>query len=319
VRGLASAISGANGQRERGAALIIVLGLVALIGAWASTAAYEDMISLRRSENMQEAMRAVQGSQSVLALSVLALRQDGAHSTTDNLDEDWAQQTPPFPIDKGMVSGHIVDANRYLNLNDLVDDQGQVQMLVYQRLRALFSGLSLDVNLVDVLADWMDADDRPMGAAGAEDVSYMDRPYRVKNARLERWDELRMLQGFDADVVEELSKVAVVRPVPPDGITSVNINTASTAVLQAIFPAMTEPDAETFIAGRPYADVATAMKDQPWAANVNSAILSVVSDVFMVRSEARFGRAVLREEYVLLRQAKKISLLSHERLGWTNQ
>jgi len=305
----------ADSGRERGAALIIVLGLVALIGAWASTAAYEDMISLRRAENMQDAMRAWQGSESVLALGVMVLRQDAMAGTADNLDEAWAQETPPFPIDQGVVIGRITDANRYLNLNDLVDDQGHIQQFAYQRLRRLFALLGLDAGLVDVLADWMDADDKPMSAAGAEDASYEEQPYRVKNGRLERWDELGMLKGFDVDVLGKLSTVAAVRPVPRGGVTSVNINTTGATVLRSIFPKMVEGDAETFISARPYTDVATALANHPWAVGVNQASLSVASDVFMVRSEARFGRAVLREEYVLLRQGKNLSLLSRERLS----
>ncbi|MDX8406665.1 MAG: type II secretion system minor pseudopilin GspK [Mariprofundus sp.] len=305
--------------RERGAALIIVLGLVALIGAWASTAAYEDMISLRRAENMQDAMRAVQGSQSVLALAVKLLKQDAVDSVTDDLDEEWAQPAPPFPIDQGVVSGQLVDANRYLNLNDLVNNQGQMQVAVLTRLQALLVRLELDPGLVAVLADWMDADDRPIGASGAEDASYYDMPYRVKNGRLQRWNELSMLKGFDDKIIRALATVAVVRPVPAGGVTQVNINTAGADVLQAMFPTMASVDAETFMAGRPYANVTTAIANQPWAAAVDPASLSVVSDLFMLRSEARFGRAVLREAYVLLRQSKKLSLLSRQRLGWTDQ
>jgi len=313
------AVVSGDGKRERGAALIIVLGLVALIGAWASTAAYEDMISLRRAENMQDAMRALQGSQSVLALALKALRQDAAKTITDNLDEEWAQQTPPFPIDQGVVTGYITDANRYLNLNDLVNDQGQLDVAVFTRLQVLFTRLDLDPGLVAVLADWMDADDKPIGPAGAEDASYYDQPYRAKNARLDRWSELTMLKGFDARVLKKLSGIVVVRTVAQGGVSTVNLNTAGATVLQTIFPTMSGADAETLIAGRPYPDVGTAIANQPWATGVNQANLSVASDVFMLRTEARFGRAVLREEYVLLRQTKKLSLLSRERLGWSDQ
>jgi len=306
-------------DHERGAALIIVLGLVALIGTWASTAAYEDMISIRRAENMQDAMRAIQGSKSALALSTMVLRQDAVASVTDDPGEDWAQPTPPFPIDQGSVSGQIIDTNRYLNLNDLVNDQGQVQMAVFKRLQLLFSRLGLDTGLVEVLADWEDADDKSIGPAGAEDASYYDKPYRVKNGRLDRWNELTMLKGFNADIISRLATVAIVRPVPQGGVTQVNINTADIKVLQAMFPTMNAADAETLIAGRPYSDVGIAIANQPWATGVNPADLSVSSDVFMVRTEARFGRAVLREEYMLLRQAKKITLLSRQRRDWSGQ
>jgi len=305
-------------QHERGAALIIVLGLVALIGTWASTAAYEDLISLRRAENMQDAMRARQASESVLALTVKLLRQDALDTTTDDLEEEWAQPAPPFPIDQGVVSGTLVDANRFLNLNDLVNNQGVLQVPVLARFQAMFVQLGLDPGLVAVLADWMDADDRPIGASGAEDASYYDLPYKVKNARLQRWQELRLLKGFTTEVIKQLKTVAIVRPVPGTGVTPVNINTAGAAVLQAFFPLMSSADAEGLMAARPYSDVATAIVNQPWSKAVNPAGLSVVSDLFMLRSEAQFGRAILREEYVLLRQANKLSLLSRQRLGWSS-
>jgi len=47
--------------------------------------------------------------------------------------------------------------------------------------------------------------------------------------------------------------------------------------------------------------------------------LSVASDAFMVRTEARFGRVVLREKFMIQRQAGgasgKIILISSARVG----
>ncbi len=303
-------------ERERGIALVIVLGLVALIGAWASTAAYEDMIALRRAENMQDAMRAMQASQSALAVAVMTLRHDARDSTSDDLDEAWAMETPPFPIDEGMVSGDIVDANRFLNLNDLVDATGQVQPTVVSMFKRLFRQMELDEGLVDAVVDWIDKDHRPFGASGAEDAAYYDTPYRVKNAPLDRWDELRMIKGFDdADVLSRLEDVITVTPTSAGGITPVNLNTVSANVLLVLFPKMNDANAESLIAGRPYNDVAAATAGQPMD-GVNPARLSVASSTFMVRTDARFGRVILREEYVVRRQAQKLSLISRQHLGW---
>jgi general secretion pathway protein K len=306
-------------HREKGVALVIVLGLVAIIGAWASQAAYEDMVSLRRAENMQDAMRAVQASQSAFAMAKQLLRQDVRDSQQDDMDEGWAQQTPPFPLDDGMVTGYVYDANRHINLNDLVDGKGQLRPNEFAVMRRLFSSLELDPGLVEALADWMDADDRPLGSNGAEDAAYYDKLYRVKNARLDRWDELRLIRGFDQKVLARLAEAAMVRAVPlGGGVTAININTAGKVVLLALFEKMTDVDAEAIIAGRPYADVVTAIANQPWAVGVDTARLSVSSDVFMVRTEARFGRAVLREEYMLLRQPEKMTLLARERMAWNH-
>jgi len=305
-------------HHQRGAALIIVLGLVALISTWAVTAAYEDMLSLRRAENSQDEIRAEQASQSALILAAKILRDDAKDSQTDDLDESWAQETPPFSIDDGSVLGRIVDANRFINLNALVDGQGKVAPAVEKQVKALFRLLELDEGLVDALIDWMDADDRVHGAGGAEDSAYYDQDYHVKNARLDRWQELHLIHGFDAQVVNRLAAVAIVRDVPANGFFPVNINTAGAKVLMALMPDMTVADVEMFIAERPFTSVAQALQNKPWAAGVNQSYLSVASDIFMVRTEARFGRVVLREKSMLQRQsggeqAGKIILLSMTR------
>ncbi|MDQ6995976.1 MAG: type II secretion system minor pseudopilin GspK [Mariprofundus sp.] len=299
-----------NERGERGAALIIVLGLVALISTWAVNAAYEDMLSLRRAENSQDAIRAEQASQSVLALSVKILREDSNDNQTDDLDEIWAQDSPPFPIDGGSVFGRIEDANRFLNLNALVDNNGKLVPEIEKQVKALFTLLDLDDALVDALIDWMDADDRPHGTGGAEDSMYYNQDYRVKNARLDRWQELRLIHGFDDKVVKLLASVAVVREMPASGFSPVNINTANAKVLMAIMPDMTAADAEAFIAERPFDSVAIALQNRLWTTGVKQAYLSVASDVFMVRTEAAFGRVLLREKFMLARQSGKITLLS---------
>lgn len=303
-------------RRERGVALVIVLGLVAVVAAWAADAAYEDMIALRLAENDTDAVRASQAATSALVLAARVLADDAKAGSTDDLEEEWAMETPPFPIDQGVVSGRIVDANRMLNLNDLVDAKGRVQEAFRQVLKRLFARLELDPNLVDALADWMDADDLPSGPGGAEEASYLDRPYRVKNARLDGIEELAMVSGFDPEVRARLAGFVTVAPVPESGITPVNVNTAPKEVLLALFPNMTEADAEAFIQKRPVANVA-AVTGQPWAVGAPTARLSVASSLFIVRCEARFGRAVHREEFMLQRQGTALSIVGRFRPGWS--
>jgi len=191
-------------EHQRGAALIIVLGLVALISTWAIDALYEDNIALRRTENSDNALRAEQASLSTLILSAKILHEDIKESQTDNLEEPWAQQAEAFPIDDGIVQGVIIDTNRLFNLNDLVDKNGLAKPLFETSIKALFTQLDLDASLVDALIDWMDRDSQTHGSNGAEDSSYYDRDYHVKNARLDRWHELLLIRGFDAKTVAAL-------------------------------------------------------------------------------------------------------------------
>jgi len=94
-------------DRQKGVALVMVLSLVALVSVWAVNSAEDDMISIRRAENMQFAMRAMLAAESALELSRLVLKDDD--SAVDSFDDDWAQPTPAFPVDEGIVAGEIVD------------------------------------------------------------------------------------------------------------------------------------------------------------------------------------------------------------------
>ncbi len=300
-------------EHQRGAALIIVLGLVALISTWAIDALYEDNIALRRAENSDNALRAEQASQSALILTAKILHEDIKESQTDDLEEAWAQQAEAFPIDDGIVQGIIIDTNRSFNLNDLVDKNGLINADVEKAIKALFTQLELDASLVDALIDWMDVDAQTHGSNGGEDSSYYDRDYHVKNARLDRWHELLLIRGFDAKTVAALEPFCTVRPVPANDISKININTASAQVLMALIPDMTLSDAEIFIADRPFS---TVPLNSPWLTSLNQKMksyLSVSSDLFMVRTQASFGRVNLRETFMLERQSGIVKLLSFER------
>ncbi|PJC70392.1 MAG: hypothetical protein CO017_05600, partial [Zetaproteobacteria bacterium CG_4_8_14_3_um_filter_59_5] len=143
-------------QSERGIALVMVLALVALVAVWAVQSADEDWVSLRRAENMQLAAKTWLGVESGEALALRTLSADD--HAYDGLDEDWAIEAPPFPVDDGVIAGRIEDANRFLNLNDLLDSAGNAQADVVPVFKRLFTRLEIDPRLVDALVDWMDAD-----------------------------------------------------------------------------------------------------------------------------------------------------------------
>jgi len=282
---------------------VIVLGLVAVIAGWASSAAYEDMISIHRAENSLASSKAELACLSALELVKQGLIQDAKDNQTDDLDEQWAQSAPPFPVDDGLVAGSIEDGNRYLNINDLMNEQGHVDMTMLPVFQRLFTQLQLDPRLLDALVDWMDVDSTPFSYGGAEDNQYMDKPYRVKNAPLDRMAELRMIQGFDAKLVQSLRDS--LRVWPKKGARSlINVNTAQESVLLAMFPLMNDADLQMLIGNRPYTTQAMLTH------------LSVSSDIFIVRTHAIFGHADRTESFGLYRQGTQLTWLWRERMLW---
>jgi len=306
---------------QRGVALIMVLGMVAIIAAWASTAAYEDMVSLRRATNIQDELHATMANESALAASTIAFKEDQNNPLLgtpdyDSLEDIWTQ-IPPWPLDEGMIAVTIEDANRYYNLNDLVDDKGIIIQAHFTQLQEMFSRLDINPGLVNALADWMDKNSTPYGASGAEDSSYYDKDYKVKNARLDNWSELKLIHGFDAEVLSRLITVASVFPTKNNGSSTININTAPAETLMSIFPNMTNLDFESLDADRPYDSKNNInLAAQPWAKGGDQNRLSVKSDIFMMRAHASFGQANVREEFLLSRSGSIIQLIRRERLGW---
>lgn len=301
---------------ERGVALVMVLALVALVAVWAVQSANEDWVSLRRAENMQLASKCWLGVESGEALALHTLAADDP--SYDGLDEDWAADTPPFQVDDGVIVGHIEDANRYIDLNELVDAAGKAQPDVVAVVKRLFGRLGLDVRLVDALVDWMDADHDPYGSGGAEDAAYASLPYRIKNAPLDSMNELLLVKGFTTDVLDKLRKVAMVRP----GTHSfaVNINTAPADVLLSLADAIPQGDVEAMIAERkdkPYKTLAdaTAGGRNTWIAKVKPGWLTTRSDAFVIHSEARFGRARWAERMLVVRKGKTFTVLSRRKVA----
>jgi len=307
-------------NREKGVALIMVLGLLSLVSVWAITAGQEDWISLRQAENMAQSSRAWMAAESGLELAHSILLDDIKKSQTDNLTEDWAQAAPSFPVDEGEVTASIEDANRFINLNDLVNVQGIIQPKAVAIVQRLFLILDIPPSLVYALVDWMDAADKPSGPGGAESAAYFDKSYGPKNAPLDRIEEISLIIGFDAEMLEKLRDVAIVRV--SKGVTPVNINTASREVLLALSGRMAASDANTIIQMRedqPFAAV-SQVTSQPlfasFAADLTAAGIDIKSDAFIVLSRARFGRVRWGEEALLARDAKGVQTIYRQRLGW---
>jgi len=301
---------------ERGIALVMVLALVALVAVWAVQSADEDWISLRRAENMQLLSKTWLAVESGQALAMRTLAADDA--AVDSLDEEWALDWPAFPVDDGEIAGHIEDANRYINLNDLVGASGKVNKDAVAVVKRLFTRLELDTQLVDALVDWMDTNKTPYGSGGAEESAYADQPYRIKNAPLDTLPELLLVRGFDRDILNKLAKVVMVRP--SKGISGVNINTAPAAVLLSLADNIPQGDVEAMIQQRESA----AFKNVPeltsgginlWAAKIKPFWLVTISDAFIVRVEARFARARWAENMLVARKGDKFQVLSRRKVA----
>jgi general secretion pathway protein K len=206
--------------------------------------------------NNDQAVQVALGAESWV---VSILHQDLQDSETDHLGEIWAMQLPGFPIDGGDVTGAIQDLQGRFNINNLIDENGQIEAESLERFRRLLQALEIDPKFAGLAADWVDRNLEPSFPDGAEDSIYTGilPPYRSANQSLTSASELAALEGMDRQTFKILLPHITALP----GRTNINVNTATGALLQSLDENMSAADVERLIAEREaagFGDIQTA-------------------------------------------------------------
>ncbi|MET4896480.1 type II secretion system minor pseudopilin GspK [Sphingomonadaceae bacterium jetA1] len=239
---------------ERGAALLTVLILVAIIAVIAATALEKLRLSTRLGGNAVAIEQARGFAYAAEALAIIRIgdlleRAQGKVS----LLGDWSNR--PFALPLGDMAGggsavaRVTDGGNCFNLNGLAQPlSGQpgvyigngIEVAHFAKLMRLI-GVSGQVaqQVATATADWIDSDQNPQGG-GAEDAVYLarDPPYRTGGTLMADVSEMRMVNGVTPELYAQL------RPwicaLPEAKATSVNINTL--APEQAPLVAMAQVD-----------------------------------------------------------------------------
>jgi general secretion pathway protein K len=246
-------------RNHRGVALITAILITALAGSVAAGLAWDSALDMRRTTVLlyrDQAVQVAMGAESWLAS---VLRQDLEDSQTDHLGEIWASDLPGLPIDGGEVFGSVEDVQGRFNLNNLIDQDGQVDQPSLEQFQRLLLALELDPRLAGIAADWIDADQEAGFPDGAEDPIYtgLVPPYRTANQVLSSASELAAIEGIDKASLDILLPHVVALP----GRTGINVNTATGPVLQSLSEDISPADVERLIAERGetgFSDIATS-------------------------------------------------------------
>ena len=273
----------ASRLRSRGVALITAMLITALASIVAANLAWDNAIDVRRSMvlfNRDQAMQVALGAEGWVAG---ILRQDLADSQTDHLGELWAAELPPLPIEGGgEVFGSIVDLQGRFNVNNLVDQAGEVDEESLEQFRRLLRALELDPRVAGMTADWLDANRDAAFPDGAEDPIYTGfvPAYRSANQTLTSISELAAVDGMDKATFDALAPHITALP----GRSNVNVNTATAAVLQSLDENMSAADVESLLAEREiggFADIPTAFSSLVQADVLNN--LDEATNFFQLR------------------------------------
>lgn len=221
-------------ERERGAALLTVLILVAVIAVMAGTALEKLRLSTRLAGNAA----AMEGSRDFArAAETLALgRIDsllGRDTTRVTLAGGWSGKPFGLPLPGGGTAvARVADGGNCFNLNGLVqrtapgvyvsDAAARVQFARLMRLVGIPGQTA--VGIAAAASDWIDSDGDQQ-PSGAEDGVYLAQApgYRTAGTLMADPSELRAVQGVTPDIYARLRPWLCALPVAQPA--KINVNT----------------------------------------------------------------------------------------------
>jgi general secretion pathway protein K len=243
--------------REQGAALLVVLLLVSVMGAIAAAALEKLRLSTALAVNsagLDQARAFAIGTEALLALRADDIIVASPQRTT--LAGGWNGQTRRFPMPGGgLVEATIRDGGNCFNINSVAEGSppqpllpraaGIAQFAALMRLLEVPEGSSRQI--AEASADWVDSDQNE-NRAGAEDRAYDggDRPYRTGGTLFAEVSELRAVAGMTPEIYGRI------RPwlcaLPATDLSPLNVNTLSPD--QAPLLAMLAPEQISIEAAR---------------------------------------------------------------------
>jgi general secretion pathway protein K len=297
-----------NGARQRGVAVVLAMGVVALAAIAAAAMLASQSIWSRQAELTAEHVQAQALVQAGIDWGRALLSDDRRSSSVDHLGEFWNLRLPPVPVDNGELAGQIDDQQGLFNLNNLVRN-GTVSPAHLAQFRRLLEILALPDALAGNLVDWLDADGEPQlpPRSGAESGYYqgLQPPYLAANRPLGDVAELALVRGFDAAVRARLRPFVTALP----RLTPVNVNTASPEVLAAVVSKLDLDDARALTAQRSRAyfrNLAELLAQLPPGAVTDGNSVTTASQYFVASARVTIGGA----------QARGSALLERESRGW---
>ena len=221
-------------QSQRGVAMISMLLVFALVVVLVASATSRLRLDIRKSGFHQHHAQAYQYLQAgeLLARNLLFSdwEDDQKNAMTDHLWEDWAQPQE-LEVENGLITVHIRDLESRLNINNLRVGKGKIDKKQRERLRRLFVGLGLEFDQLNLLIDWLDNNETPLGYDG-EDNRYLafEPGYRTANRAISHISELAALGSFTQSQLDELQQHLCALPLA----TTINPNTAGERVLASM-------------------------------------------------------------------------------------
>lgn len=231
----------AKSSNQAGAALVIVLLLIATMSFIALAISERTVLSAKRSVNAR-----ARGELLWLGFGAETLARSAIKAATESAEGLMTPETPlfaapiEFPIEGGGAVMSFADRTRCFNLNSLVtvnsNEESAANEDAVEELKQLMDavGATGGEGVVAAIIDWIDADSL-QEPRGAEDSFYagLPTPYRTGSAPLADPSELRAIAGVDRERYQALGALFCARLNDSPAIINLNMLDADDAPLLA--------------------------------------------------------------------------------------
>lgn len=311
-------------QRQRGAAILLAMLIVALVAALSAGAVWQQWrnISVQSAEYQRLQSRWI--LQGTTDWARLLLREDAREGATDHLGEPWAvplaearlssflaagrgAQDTSTDLPEAFIAGRIQDLQSRLNVTSLLDGTS-LHAPTVRAFTRLWRALDLPPAELAALTHQLELAVQAPGSTPAGAAA----PYQ---ALLPQTLEQLVWLGVSPATVQRLAPYVAVLPER----TPVNLNTASPLVLHAAIDKLTLADAQRLAAQRaqkPFktlADAAQALGSGDWG--LNDAQHSVNTRYFEVLAQMRLQQLRVVEKSLVQRDGLSVRVLRRENVN----
>lgn len=304
---------------ERGAALLSVLLMVAVLAVIAATTLDRIALSTKLAINgnaLAQARMFTYAAESIAAARIEDLIARDAAQTT--LAGGWLGKEQILPIPVGTASATVRDGGNCFNLNSLVTESegryqasatGQEQFVALMVVLGVNEGVARPV--AAAATDWVDSDTVPL-PSGAEDDAYRSsvQSYLSANRLFAHHSELRAVKGVTPAIYAKLRGWICALPEP--SLSPLNVNTLSAEqapLLVMLFPpnTLSPAAARAYLAKRPASGYGSLIRF--WEAPEMSALkpsssvqeqVKLTSKYFLLNTKVSLGETALEGEAMIV-------------------
>ena len=295
--------------RQRGAALLLAMVIVALVATVAAGMVWQQT----RAVQVEAAERARAQASWILSGALdwarLILREDLRNNRSspqphDSLDEPWATPLAEARLStflaadkdnnaeagpEAFISGSIADAQARFNLRGLLADDGKVLPLQQAALNRLCTQVGVPTDTAERIVQALVASMVPQAEAASDAAGPPLRPSRLADL---------VWSGIEPAALAMLEPFVSLLPVS----TPVNLNTASREVIAAAIDGIDPGSAERLVQARqrkPFRTLDEAREQLPQGTTLEPNRVSVDSSYFEVAGRLRLEDRVLEERSLL--------------------